>query len=136
MNTIAIIRLSSLGDIIHTLPAFQALRRHNPDAEISWIVEPAGATLLENFPGIDRILVFELKSRKGWIARMKYLAGFVRRWRGQFGLILDFQGLLKSALLAFLLGGNAWGLAASTRANPWRRFFTRAGPVIFRKTAM
>ena len=40
-----------------------------PDAEISWIAEPAGAALLESFPGIDRILVFELKARKGWIAR-------------------------------------------------------------------
>ena len=71
LKRIAIIRLSSLGDIVHTLPAFQALRRHDPDAEISWIAEPAGAALLENFPGIDRILVFELKARKGWIARMK-----------------------------------------------------------------
>ena len=109
MKTIAIIRLSSLGDIVHTLPAFQSLRRNYPAARISWIAEPAGAALLENFPGIDQILTFDLKTRKGWSARIRYLIGFVRRWRRQFDLVLDFQGLIKSALLAFLLGGSRLG---------------------------
>lgn len=94
---------------MHTLPALQALRGHFPSAHITWIAEPAGAALLENFPGIDRILVFDLKTRGNWIAKSRYLAGFVRRWRGQFDLVLDFQGLFKSALLAFMLGGRRLG---------------------------
>jgi len=112
LKTIAIIRLSSLGDIVHTLPAFQSLRRNFPAARISWIAEPAGAALLENFPGIDQILVFDLKARKGWIARAGYLVGFVRRWRRQFDVVLDFQGLIKSALLSFLLGGQRLGFGS------------------------
>ena len=126
MKSIAIIRLSSLGDIVHALPAFQALRRHYPEARISWIAEAAGASLLENFPGIDRIIVFDLKARKGSIARIKYLIGFVRRWRGQFDLVLDFQGLIKSALLAFLLGGNRLGFASgNTREAMAALFYSR-----------
>jgi heptosyltransferase-1 len=109
LKTIAIVRLSSLGDIVHTLPALQALRGHFPSAHVTWIAEPAGAALLENFPGIDRILVFDLKARASGIAKLRYLAGFVRRWRGQFDLVLDFQGLFKSALLVFLLGGSRLG---------------------------
>jgi heptosyltransferase-1 len=112
LKTIAIVRLSSLGDIVHTLPAFQSLRKNFPAARISWIAEPAGAALLENFPGIDQILVFDLKARKGWIARTGYLVGFVRRWRRQFDVVLDFQGLIKSALLSFLLGGRRLGFGS------------------------
>ncbi|HEX7502655.1 MAG TPA: lipopolysaccharide heptosyltransferase I, partial [Acidobacteriota bacterium] len=69
MKTIAIIRLSSLGDIVHTLPAFQALRRRFPAARISWIAEAPGAALLANFPGIDQIVTFDLKSQRGLPAR-------------------------------------------------------------------
>ncbi|MFH2108820.1 MAG: glycosyltransferase family 9 protein [Chrysiogenia bacterium] len=126
MKTIAIIRLSSLGDIVHTLPAFQALRRHYPEARISWIAEAAGASLLENFPGIDRIIVFDLKARKGSVARIKYLIGFVRCWRGQFDLVLDFQGLIKSALLSFLLGGSRLGFGSrNARESMATVFYSR-----------
>jgi heptosyltransferase-1 len=129
LKNIAIVRLSSLGDIVHTLPALQALRKHYPSAHISWIAEPAGAALLENFPGIDRILVFDLKTRGSWIAKLRYLAGFVRRWRGQFDLVLDFQGLLKSALLAFLLGGSRLGFGFRNARESVAAFFysRRAG---------
>jgi heptosyltransferase-1 len=58
LETIAIIRLSSLGDIVHTLPAFQLLRKHFPAAKITWIVEASGAALLENFSGINEVVVF------------------------------------------------------------------------------
>lgn len=123
MERIAVIRLSSLGDIVHTLPAFQALRRGLPEARITWIAEPAGAALLANFPGIDQILVFDLKSRPGWTAKARYLAGFVRRWRGQFDLVFDFQGLIKSALLAFLLGGRRLGFGRRNAREPVAALF-------------
>ncbi len=115
--------MSSLGDIVHTLPAFQSLRRNCPTVQISWIVEPIGAALLENFAGIDRILVFDLKARKGWIARVRYLIGFTRRWRRQFDVILDFQGLIKSALLSFLLGGRRLGFGFRNAREPLAALF-------------
>ena len=129
MESIAIVRLSSLGDIVHTLPAFQALRRSYPDARISWIAEPAGAALLANFPGIDQVIPFELKSRRGLPAKFLYLLHFRRRWRRQFGLVLDFQGLLKSALLAFLLGGTRLGFGRRNAREPLAAmFYSRRAP--------
>lgn len=123
MKTIAIIRLSSLGDIVHTLPAFQLLRRHFPDARITWIVEAPGAALLGNFSGIDEVVVFNLKSRKGLFAKMIFLAGFVRRRRHHYDLLIDFQGLIKSALLAFLLGGQRLGFGAKNAREPMAALF-------------
>jgi lipopolysaccharide heptosyltransferase I len=123
LDSIAIIRLSALGDIVHTLPAFQALRRSYPGARISWIAEPAGAALLANFPGIDQVIPFELKSRRGLTAKFLYLLRFRRRWRRKFGLVLDFQGLIKSALLAFLLGGTRLGFGRRNAREPLAAIF-------------
>ena len=129
MERIAIIRLSSLGDIVHTLPAFQALRKRFPAARITWIAESAGAALLENFPGIDQVLVFDLKSRPGLTAKVRFLARFVRRWRRQFDLLFDFQGLIKSALLAFLLGGSRLGFGRRNAREPLASlFYSRRAP--------
>jgi heptosyltransferase-1 len=83
------IRLSSLGDIVHTLPAFAALRKGFPGAEIRWVVEPKGRPVLELVRGIDEIVV---RGEAGWRERI----------RGRDQTALDFQGLLKSALLARL----------------------------------
>ena len=131
MKRIAIIRLSSLGDIIHTLPAFQLLRKRFPEAKITWIVEAPGAALLENFSGIDEILIFNLKSRKGLSAKIVFLIGFVRRRRRHFDLLIDFQGLIKSALLAFLLGGTRLGFCAKNTREPMAALFYSCRAVFF-----
>lgn len=131
MKTIAIIRLSSLGDIVHTLPAFQLLRRHFPEAKITWIAEAPGAALLENFHGIDEIAVFNLKSRKGVLAKISFLAGFVYRRRRCFDLLIDFQGLFKSALLAFLLGGKRLGFCSRNTREPMAALFYSSRAAFF-----
>jgi heptosyltransferase-1 len=123
LETIAIIRLSSLGDIVHTLPAFQLLRKHFPAAKITWIVEASGAALLENFSGINEVVVFNLKSQKGLFAKLIFLFRFVRRWRRRFDLLIDFQGLIKSALLAFLLGGTRLGFGSENAREPMAALF-------------
>lgn len=87
-----IIRLSSLGDIIHTLPAFSALRRRFPEARISWAVEQKGKEILDLVPGLDEIAVID---RKKWWRSAKNI-------RRKDQTALDFQGLVKSALLAYL----------------------------------
>jgi heptosyltransferase-1 len=131
LKTIAIIRLSSLGDIVHTLPAFQLLRKHFPETRITWIVEGPGATLLENFSGIDDILVFNLKSQKGLCAKIFFLINFVRRQRRRFDLLIDFQGLIKSALLAFFLGGSRLGFSARNAREPMAALFYSRRAVFF-----
>ncbi|MEW5900965.1 MAG: glycosyltransferase family 9 protein [Acidobacteriota bacterium] len=96
MTDFLILRLSSLGDIVHTLPAFSALRRNFPEAKIRWAVEQKGREILDLVPGIDEIIVI---GRKKWLKIVKNL-----RRRDQ--IVLDFQGLVKSALLAFLSGSK------------------------------
>jgi heptosyltransferase I len=123
LKSIAIIRLSSLGDIVHTLPAFQLLRKHFPEAKITWIVEAPGAALLENFSGIDEIVTFNLKSRQSLSAKIFFLFRFVRRRRRRFDLLIDFQGLVKSALLAFLLGGARLGFGSRNAREPMAALF-------------
>lgn len=121
-RNIAIIRLSSLGDIIHTLPAFQLIREKYPAARITWIAEPAGADLLKNFTGIDDILVLSLKEGR-FFNKLKKAGAFIRRYRGKFDLIIDFQGLIKSALLSYLLKGHTIGFAKKNLKEPFSRFF-------------
>ncbi len=124
-KNIAILRLSALGDIIHTLRPFTLLREAYPHAKISWFVEPAGAKLLENFQGIDRIIVTDFK-QKGLTNKIKEIKR-VRSLYGKtktFDLVLDFQGLLKSAFLAFLLDGTVTvGFHKKNLREPAARFF-------------
>jgi heptosyltransferase-1 len=92
MDDFLIIRLSSLGDIIHTLPAFSSLRRHFPEARIRWAVEGRGREILDLVPDIDEVIVID---RRNWLRSVAPL-----RRRNQTAI--DFQGLVKSGLLAFL----------------------------------
>jgi len=92
MNRILIIRLSSLGDIIHTLPAFSAIRRHYPKARITWAVESPGKEILDLVLGIDEIVAVD---KKKWLRSAKKI-------RDRDQIALDFQGLVKSGLLAYL----------------------------------
>jgi lipopolysaccharide heptosyltransferase I len=92
MERILIVRLSSLGDIIHTLPAFAALRRAFPEAKIRWAVEEKGKEILDLVPGIDEIKVI---GKRKW---RRSVSGLKDREQ----TAVDFQGLVKSALLAFL----------------------------------
>jgi len=91
-----LVRLSSLGDIIHALPAFSALRRRRPEARISWAVEPRGRPLLELVPGLDRIVVVK---KMAWPKALK--AG-----REEELVALDFQGLIKSGMITRLSGAK------------------------------
>jgi len=103
MDNFLIIRLSSLGDIIHTLPAFSALRKNFPEAKISWVVEDKGREILDFVPGVDKIIVahtegWRLNKRKFWseISHLK------RELKNENQIVLDFQGLVKSGFLTFL----------------------------------
>ena len=92
-----------MGDVIHTLPALALLRRALPKAEITWAMEPHWRPLLEGNPAVDRIVEVPLKRWRGSLLSGQTRAGFraLRAQLGssQFDLAIDFQGLLKSAIL-------------------------------------
>lgn len=127
LKNIAIIRLSSLGDIIHTLPAFQVLRTRFPETGISWFAEPAGARLLKNFSGIDEIIVVDLKKQK-LRENIHQLKTLLKLHRRRFDRVIDFQGLLKSALLAWLLKCESIGFHRNNLKEALAaHFYTRQG---------
>lgn len=107
---VLVVRLGAIGDVIRTLPAVRLVRRTWPGAEISWAVEEGAAPLLEGHPDLDRIVLLRRRSIEGGLARLSpaawaALRSFLADLRAQRpDLSLDFQGSLKSGLVARLSG--------------------------------
>src|SRR5262245_14270726 len=94
-----IVRLGSLGDLIHTLPAVAALRAGFPLARIDWAVDTKWVPLLQMVPVIDQVIPWR-RGLAGTLAGLKDLRG------RQYPCAIDFQGLYKSALLARFSGAR------------------------------
>ena len=100
MTRILIVRLGSLGDLVHTLPAMCAIADAHPDAEIDWLVDAVHRDFLALVPGISLIVPLRDRTAAAWLEARRAL-----RPRG-YDVALDFQGLLKSAALARLSGAR------------------------------
>ena len=97
---ILIVRLGSLGDLVHTLPAVAALRRRFPHATIDWLVDAPHRAFLELVPIVSSLIVLPGRTAAAWLETRRTL-----RTR-DYDVALDFQGLLKSAALARLSGAK------------------------------
>ena len=96
---VLVIKLSSLGDIVHTLPAVAALRKQFPSSQLYWLVKSEWASILEGNPNIDEVLSVDI-SWKNWprlISRLRQL---------RCDLVVDFQGLFRTGLLGILSGAR------------------------------
>src|SRR5580704_4922387 len=93
-----VVRLSALGDILHTVPAVAALRAAHPDAKIDWVVERKWAPVLEGSPAIDEVIPFDRRSAWGAFECVERLR------EDRYTCAIDFQGLFKSSILAALSG--------------------------------
>ncbi len=110
---ILMVKLSAIGDVIHTLPALNAIREHYPEARITWLVEEAAAGLIEGHPALDRIIV---SRRKHWLKglsgpqgarHIRRVIAFIRELRDtRYDMILDFQAALKGGMLIALARGR------------------------------
>jgi len=110
---ILMIKLSAIGDVIHTLPALAALRKKFPDAHITWVIEEAAADLIMDHPALDRVIISRRKSwlndlKTGRFGRpVKEFIEFVQTLRDRpYDLVIDFHGLFKSAVIVLLSGGR------------------------------
>lgn len=110
---ILIVKLSAIGDVIHTFPALTALRRHCPDARIDWLVEETAAELLQGHAALSRSLVWRRKEfiRLLKTARLASAARLLLRLvlelrDTRYDLVIDFQALLKSSVWVFLAKGG------------------------------
>jgi lipopolysaccharide heptosyltransferase I len=96
-----IVRLGSLGDVVHAIPAVAALSARHPGAHIDWIVDPHYADLVGMVDGINRVIPFD--PRQGWSQLLK-TARLLRRER--YDAAIDLQGLIKSAVLTRATGAQ------------------------------
>ena len=111
---ILIVKLSAIGDVVHTLPSLAALRRGYPHAHITWVIEEDSADIIAGHPALDRAVV---SRRKGWLRNLRELRHvretnsdirlFIETLRDRrYDLVIDFHGLLKSSVMVFLSGGK------------------------------
>ena len=100
---ILIIKLGAIGDVVCTLPALAALRRGLPGSRIAWAVGRGGAAqILRDNPSLDELIELDLRSWRRDFAGARAAVAGLRA--GRFDVALDFQGLLKSGLIAWLSG--------------------------------
>ena len=107
---ILIVKLDSIGDIAHTLPALAAIRKAMPQAEISWVVERRASEILRDNPLLDRLIEVDTKALGRGLMSGETLRAPRQQLRqlraSAFDLALDFQGLLKSSSIARLSGAR------------------------------
>jgi heptosyltransferase-1 len=115
---VLIVKLSSLGDVVHAMPVVHDIRQAFPGAVIDWVVEPGFAPLVRRVDGVSHAIECALRRwRKGW-----WTGAVWREWRAfraaigayPYDAIIDLQGLTKSALIARLAKGTRYGLANRT----------------------
>ncbi len=123
-----IIKPSSLGDVVHTLPAVALLRDAHPHAEISWVINREFAPLLRGNSDVNHVQVFPRREFRGLGAT----GNLFRWWRTtkllRPDLALDFQGLLRSALIARISGARKiYGMSDGREGSRW--FYHRVARV-------
>ncbi len=113
-SNILIIKLSAIGDVVHTLPLLEVLRKNFSGARIDWLVEEEAGHIIDGHRGIDHVIV---SHRKSWQRRLfkvreqsavlGEISRFLRELRcNEYDLVIDLQGLFKSGLLTGLSRGK------------------------------
>ena len=101
---IAIVKLSALGDIIHAMVVLQFIKKYNSNIKIDWIVEEEYRSVLDCNPDINKIITVNIKKAKNKKSLYLLLKELVKiRKYGQYDLVIDMQGLIKSALVAWTI---------------------------------
>lgn len=130
MTQILLVRMSSLGDILHTFPAATDIRRALPEAVLDWVVEEAYVPLVRMHPGVTRAIPIALRrwrreilSARAWQEALAFRDELKSR---SYDAILDTQGLAKSLAVAKLPAGTLHGFGAGTAREPFvARFYDR-----------
>ncbi len=122
---VLIVKLSSLGDVVHAMPVVHDIQSVYSNAHIDWVVEPAFAPLVRRVQGVDEVIeCAQRRWRKAWwtsAVRAEWRA-FRHRLKAQrYDAVLDLQGLTKSALVARMANGPSFGLANRTEGSAYER---------------
>ena len=122
---ILVVRLGAMGDVVAALPAVASLKHSIPHSKITWVIEPKWRPLLEGNPYVDSVILFDRRT----------FTGLRHAWRelrdGHFDLAVDFQGLIKSALVATVARPERiFGFNATyARESPASWFYSTKVPI-------
>jgi heptosyltransferase-1 len=127
VGRVLIVKLSSLGDVVHAFACVQDIRRAYPTAQIDWVVERAFAPLVARCEGVQRVIPCDLRRwRKNYFSpqnRREWSAFKADLQAQAYDAVIDLQGLTKSALLAWLaqtkVGGLRYGMANQTEGSSY-----------------
>jgi len=127
MKRILLVKTSSLGDVIHNLPVVTDILQHDPDAHIDWVVEEAFSDIPKLHPAIKQVFTVavrrwrkQLFSKKTWCE----IAAFKKQVSQQsYDLIIDTQGLIKSAVMTAFAQGNKCGMDKHSAREPLASYF-------------
>ena len=124
---ILLIKTSSLGDVVHNLPVVTDLRRRYPEAKIDWVVEEGLAGIPGLHPGVARVIPVALRR---WRKSLLTAASWQEMWafratlqRDSYELVIDTQGLLKSALITRMARGKRCGYSSRSAREPLAALF-------------
>ena len=118
---ILVIKPSSMGDIVHAMPTCAAIRRAYPKARLTWLVKREWAGLVERIEGVDRVWPVD-STLIGWLSQVSPLRA------EHFDLVIDLQGLLRSAAIGWLSGSPLLvGFTNGREGSPW--FYSKLVPV-------
>src|SRR5450756_1355862 len=125
--TILIVKLSSLGDVVHAMPAVQDIRGALPQAQIDWVVERSFAPLVRRCAGVNRVIACELRRwRESPLSRQTrsdWRSFKIELQSDHYDAVIDLQGLTKSALISWLARltptGRRYGLANQTEGSSY-----------------
>jgi len=126
---VLVVKLSSLGDVVHTLPAAMDIQANFPDAQIDWVVEPSFAPIVKACSAVHRVIACDLRYwRKNiWApeTRIQWRAFLTELQQQRYDAIIDLQGLTKSALVTWLARtsakGKRYAMANATDGSAYER---------------
>nr|AHZ45557.1 lipopolysaccharide heptosyltransferase [uncultured bacterium] len=124
LNSFLIVRLGSLGDVVHAIPFAASLRAQFPAARIDWMVDPRYVELLEMVPAVDRRIGVNPRGLLRSAERKRLLRLRAELRRIQYDVVFDLQGLVKSAVLARTVGSRrVVGFVREHLREPLARMF-------------
>lgn len=119
---VLLVKLSSMGDVLHNLPVVSDLARAHPEIEIDWVTETPYAALVAMHPQVGRVIATNLRElKKRWWSRAvwsRFLDAKAQLADKRYDVILDTQGLIKSALIARCAEGPIAGFSGETAREP------------------
>jgi heptosyltransferase-1 len=135
------VKMSSMGDVIHALPALVDAKRFRPDVELHWVVEERYAMIAKWMPAVDKVIPIAFRRWRKNPFRLMLNAEFRQFWRQlraeKYDLIIDGQGLLKSALIARIAKGPIHGFdKKSSREGISALFYQSTSNIPFKTHAV